>query len=335
MREDISGKGKLSDAIESQLRAAMDNHKTGRNLNKRSAEGIQCGILITMSDSNRGRFPAVVTAIFVAVLVGLVLKTTWELSSSNTEYRLEAEQISKGYADRTPELIQSTCVMGDVGAYAKCVDEIVKAANEAQTAQRDLAAQRSMALWAAAMFWATFGTVVVAAIGIYYVRNTLLESRRIGQAQVRAYLADDGFNVSWANADDGRPTVENIEAIWKNTGLSPALSCGLKLIITGLLPEEAGNPIEESVDALKTQQLGTVSIAVGGRALCGGTSLTADQTADWLEGRNLIIVHSLAAYKDVFGNIWKTETCHQLVHITRSEGNKIRFKIYAYHNSAT
>jgi hypothetical protein len=288
-----------------------------------------------MSDRDRSGFFKAVTTVFIVVLIAIALKATWDLSASHTAYSQTADQKAQDYAESAQDRISRTCVELSPAESAECIREIIETTKEAQTAQHDLAAQRSMALWAAAMFWATVSTVVVAAIGIYYVRNTLMETRRIGQAQVRAYLADDGFNVGWAKADDGRPIVDNIEAIWKNTGLSPALSCRINLILTGLLPEEAEKPIQGNANAPESQKLGTISIAAGARALCGGTSLSADQTADWLEGRNILVVHSFAVYKDVFGNTWRTETCHQMVHVERPEGNKIRYKIYPHHNSAT
>jgi len=82
---------------------------------------------------------------------------------------------------------------------------------------RDIEAQEGMAFWAQAMFWATIGTIFVAAIGVGYVRNTVLENRRIGQAQVRAYLSCK--SATYMAGKDGL----TITPIIVNDGESPAL----------------------------------------------------------------------------------------------------------------
>jgi hypothetical protein len=117
-----------------------------------------------------------VTAIFIAVLVALVVKLTWELSASNVRYSQEAEQANKQYSNETHERIARTCADAMPTALAKCADEIVKSSHEAQIAQHDLAAQRGMHLWAIAMFWVTVASVTVTGFGIWLVWRTLDET---------------------------------------------------------------------------------------------------------------------------------------------------------------
>lgn len=104
-----------------------------------------------------------------------------------------------------------------------------ESADRTQRENRNLQAQEDMALWAMWMFIATILTVVVAAIGILYVRRTLLETRRLGQAQVRAYVVAKGgtFNV----------TEKCIEYLinFRNVGQSPATNCKIRCFV-GISP---------------------------------------------------------------------------------------------------
>lgn len=92
-----------------------------------------------------------------------------------------------------------------------------ESAEEKQRGDRDLQAQEDMAYWAKWMFLATLGTIVIAGVGIYYVRKTLMESRRIGQAQVRAYIGIKSADI-YFTSELAIPIVE-ITAV--NTGQSP------------------------------------------------------------------------------------------------------------------
>lgn len=83
---------------------------------------------------------------------------------------------------------------------------------------RDLKAQEEMAFWAKAMFWATLAAAVIAVAGVVYVRNTLFESRRIGRAQVRAYLSCG--SATYRASKDGL----TITPVIVNSGQSPALN---------------------------------------------------------------------------------------------------------------
>jgi len=92
-----------------------------------------------------------------------------------------------------------------------------------QTDKSDLEAQQAMAVWAQAMFWATLATVFVAIVGVIYVRRTLLESRRIGQSEVRAYLyCSGGHYIAGRSRLDVRIAIENM-------GGSPSPSCIIKI----------------------------------------------------------------------------------------------------------
>ena len=69
-------------------------------------------------------------------------------------------------------------------------DDTPQSQRENEHEKRDLEARE--AFWAPLMFWASIGTVGAAVIGVFYVRTTLLEIRRIGRAETKAYLSIEG-----------------------------------------------------------------------------------------------------------------------------------------------
>lgn len=96
--------------------------------------------------------------------------------------------------------------------------EISESSDSTQHDIRILHAQENMALWAMWLFVATLGTIATAGVGIFYVRQTLMETRRLGQAEIRAYLSCEGGEYS---AEESRM---QCCAIVKNYGQSPATS---------------------------------------------------------------------------------------------------------------
>ncbi|QDC02155.1 hypothetical protein FGU64_17900 [Mesorhizobium sp. 8] len=264
----------------------------------------------------------------------MILVATWHLAALNSKYRQTANQQASQYTGNVQDRITNTCADFTPSVYVECASQIIRSTEETTAAQYGLAAQRSMVLWAAAMFWATVGTAFIAAIGIYYVRNTLLETRRIGQAQVRAYLGDDSAKFEWDDSTK-RPRVSNIEVSWKNFGQSPALFCGLSILVHGITDDEYGKPLPESDIALSNQEFGTLHISSGARNWCGGASLSEHETAEWLAGKTHIIVHAVARYRDVFGKIHTSEFCQSAHHVVSTDRAIVRFRVYPHHNNAT
>lgn len=107
----------------------------------------------------------------------------------------------------------------------------------------DVQAQRDMALWAFVMCLLAAAQLIIAGVGIWYIRKTLVateravaeagdateaahlavaETARIGEAQVRAYLSVIGLDFSWE--DDGVMMVPRpkVALILNNSGATPA-----------------------------------------------------------------------------------------------------------------
>lgn len=283
-----------------------------------------------------GRFGVVVGAL------GLAISITNPCLAQDAEQEITPQEAESDTGDKAGEVDDSVApqaipsVGPGSGLPSPSKADSSRTKNESRDAPRfvdwpwwvllgDRPAQGIMAL-------ATILAVVLSFFATYFLYASLRETRRIGMAQIRAYLADDETRFTWAKI--GPIQVENIEISWRNTGQSPAKHCGVSALIFGIAWEEMGNPIPEATKVHQDQELGSLSIAAGRNYLCGGAGLNPEETRDWLQGDNAIVVYSTVKYRDVFGRIHQAETCQQAVHIENPDGNIIRFKVYPYHNSA-
>ena len=147
-----------------------------------------------------------VLVFMVAITTALVLSEYAKVHSSNAAYqqnaerdrRIASEEIAGACADRTGE------------AFRLCIADRMEAYYRDQVTNEDLRAQQDMAFWAAALF---ISSTTLTAIGIWLLymtlsatqqtlieagkttdaaNRTIEETRRIGEAQVRAYLSCTG-----------------------------------------------------------------------------------------------------------------------------------------------
>lgn len=113
-----------------------------------------------------------------------------------------------------------------IDAARECVDSAPNASRKTERAEYDLNAQRQMAHWAEGMLWATstvgFCTVFVTGLGAWWVRQTLMETRRIGEAQVRAYLTFDQITILPNATSTGVQWL--VDCKYRNSGNSPMRS---------------------------------------------------------------------------------------------------------------
>jgi hypothetical protein len=184
-------------------------------------------------------------AIAVAALFG-----AWYLGGLNASYFHNAEQEAEEYARDTRQHVADACLYRP--GFVECADQIIKASQEAQTAQNDLAAQRSMALWALCMFVASLASVAVTGVGIYFVWLNLKEARKVSehgersaagaeaaakaaqasieqsslnaQRQLRAYVFLSNIDSHWvANRETENVIGWVFTPVWKNWGQTPTV----------------------------------------------------------------------------------------------------------------
>jgi hypothetical protein len=171
-----------------------------------------------------------------AFIVGLL---GWSLGE-RSQQRLEAERTARHHGERTDEYIERACVGTERTPLLECTSKAIEASSEYQRAGYDLNAQEDMAKRAMRLFWATIITTGVAAWGIYYVRETLVEARagteaalksvevtrEIGNRQLRAYVHFTEVNVR--PLEIGKKPVFTFTA--KNTGATPAYRVAIRSI---------------------------------------------------------------------------------------------------------
>lgn len=262
------------------------------------------------------------SAPFIVVIVGLLIVgvLAFELASDRERTRYE-QQRTADYAQNAEAHIQRTCVGMDAVAQAVCIREIVKATNEHQRAERDLSAQQEMARWALYMLIATVATVIVTGVGVYYVRRTLAESvratnaavdaakaglkaneiaedaailgRRMGQAQVRAYLSCVGGSFS---AYRGFLTLAFSA---RNTGQSPAMQCFINYRVRWFSSEtgEIWLP-EKQVEAFF---IGAGLEETTGGYLSSSDGLTAEMSESFRANDMIVSGECVMKWTDIFG----------------------------------
>jgi hypothetical protein len=174
----------------------------------------------------RTRYNDIAPWLAIAVILPLIAFTAYFVFYSKgyqaADKRHEAENAARYAAEQH---YQKCIAKATVKEAVECYKNAETISDEARRSEQDLNAQREMADWAESMLWATllvgFTTILITGLGVIYVRNTLFETRRIGRAQVTAYLSvpraefyiEDMFL--------------HIRAIIRNDGQSPARSVKL------------------------------------------------------------------------------------------------------------
>jgi hypothetical protein len=225
---------------------------------------------------------------------------------------------SDAYAQDAEQEIRNRCVILPPLDMAECIQEVVKAANEDQRAERDLVAQKDAARWG-------LGTLIISAFGgaiaiigtalvwktLEATRNAVKEAseatkaaqeavtvtRDIGLKQLRPWLLAGGvqFEIfNWSLDDRGPVQQLTFHVPWVNRGQTPAVKAIIGAIYCAI-PRGALLPPFRSV-----QVSGTLTIGPG---LDGGSDTfpVAEPDANaFREGRADLAVFSRADYAEAF-----------------------------------
>lgn len=176
-----------------------------------------------MSDSNRGLY-------IVATLAGIILLGTIGSAESRCEREQNAYQAKTARQPGSNEIIQFRSARSGVPCLVERAIANPETGKTTEHDQRDLVAQEGSALWA---FWIaaiTFLQLVLSAFGLWAIlrtlkqgqeavqasRDSVRETRRIGEAQTRCYLSVIEATVTL----NRRVPVIRVKV--KNSGQSPA-----------------------------------------------------------------------------------------------------------------
>ncbi|MEQ8305031.1 MAG: hypothetical protein RIA09_00595 [Hoeflea sp.] len=177
----------------------------------------------------------------------------------------------------------------------------------------------------------TLGAAFAAA---YFARSAVLETRRIGESQVRAYMAEEKIDFAYPKTGyDEHPFEIDIVVHWKNYGQSPALECAIKTIPLIVAKENIDKPISNLIGALKNMELGSGTCAMNRSVHSRNAQYERHEVTGWQNGDFEFVVYSVIAFRDVFGRAHRVEACS---HVERGSpkdgGTEIHFRVYPYHN---
>ncbi|MEL7685535.1 hypothetical protein AAG594_14450 [Citromicrobium bathyomarinum] len=188
-----------------------------------------------MSDSNwRGLY----TAILITAATGALVFGGWLWRSTDTQHfriEQEASKAAETYSDPRYIAQQGECLEIPPDERSECVTEEREATYEGQRNERDLQAQRQMAVWTRTIGIATIVGMAFGIFGLSLIFVTFRETRRAADAgfraneiaqesserQLRAYFGLDGV---WLQLP---PDSVNLGVRFKNFGQTPALGVTL------------------------------------------------------------------------------------------------------------
>jgi len=186
-----------------------------------------------MPERDRGTGFKVVTGAFVIAVMTLLVASIFSSGTKYGEAIAYREAGTRHDSERAEYEIEERCLSGLVSSRAECVRNIIETTDEHYRAHQDLVAQTEMALWAFWMMIVSVGMALITLIGVYYVWMTLLatqgiavDTRRIGEAQVRAYLSTKEVFFEITSLLPA-PVGEFLVSI-SNSGQSPALNVTIK-----------------------------------------------------------------------------------------------------------
>jgi hypothetical protein len=158
---------------------------------------------------------------------------------NQTAYKEYATYQAKAEAEH--EFYSRCSILATRKEVIDCAVDAAKSARETQRSEEDVDAQKQMAAWALAMLVISsilgFLTLIAAFVSVVFVRNTLLETRRIGRAETRAYLSIKGNGYSTVGG------YITLNFIIKNSGSSPAKNVKATCILRAFVESKTTNGI--------------------------------------------------------------------------------------------
>lgn len=200
----------------------------------------------------------VVTGAFALAIFGLLVMAIYDSGRKHGEAIGEYAANTDTYARHTQENVKDCLSLPEDGTKTKCIIEVVEACNEHERSEKDLIAQTEMALWALGMLVVSTLMMLVSALGVWWIRGTLTETRKavkaadnavtvtreIGQAQIRAYLSVNSIKAQYiiAQSSKGTTTIDwAFEFKLRNSGQTPARNIWCKVDIITPNAEASGN----------------------------------------------------------------------------------------------
>lgn len=144
---------------------------------------------MSLRDRYTDAAPWIAIAVFCAITGTLYWSHTYSKGRQVERVYYQAERAAY---DAQQQAYEECLRRNSIDSARECYEVARNPSREEQRAEQDLSAQREMADWAEGMLIVTFvvgfGTVFAASAAAWFALGTIRETRRIGEAQVRAYL---------------------------------------------------------------------------------------------------------------------------------------------------
>ncbi len=279
---------------------------------------------MSKGDRNAKPIPSIAIAVLLLTLFVLGTLAIW-LSGEHGPKTVSNSYEASKYTENAQNRVNATCLGLEGASMAECVIKIEQSERENHNTQKDIRAQRYMAVWGFVMAYAAIGTLGVATVGLVWIKATLDETREavraaddavtvtreIGEAQTRAYLAVK--SIRWL-CKPGEADFIRAECVIENFGQTPAFKCWVEFQVTAVISPVGKISFETAVSALQPVPKmpgGSNSVHVKGdeipiRAECK----TQLGILDLIKGRSAVIfLRGWATYEDIFGREHRLDFC--------------------------
>lgn len=259
--------------------------------------------------SIRDRYANIAPWIAVAVFCVIAATLYWSHTySKGRQAEREYYQTELGVYDAQQQAYEDCLRSNSIDRARECYEVSRNPNREEQRAEQDLSAQREMADWAEGMLIVSaivgFSTVLAASAAAWFAFGAIRETRRIGEAQTRAYMTTSGAEAVYR---DGQLHV-TVHA--QNTGQSPALAVRTHTSIAiepgpfdpMWLKDELDIDFRSDVGAGQSVHLRTEGPVPPNPHLL--YSMVVEKLEIW--------VYATIAYSDVFGRPHTTRCCYQM-----------------------
>lgn len=193
-----------------------------------------------MSFSNWSRDNKIVIAFILVAVVGAIISAVVyrEYHVGRNAYREYQRETQADQREAADEIAKRCATYGPPSkAIRHCIAEAVRAYQSEANTSQDLQAQKDMAYWGMAMFFASGASLLISLVGLVALidslnqtRTAIRNDREIGEAQARAYLNVSHAVMVKVDTPAIFPHLDGINAkvVFVNSGQSPAHNIHLR-----------------------------------------------------------------------------------------------------------
>lgn len=173
----------------------------------------------------------------VAVLIAIL--GAWYLGSLKGELAERHRNSTRQYSESAKSYASRTCANLPAPALFDCVENAAQRSAESAHAEQDLIAQQDSAFAATVMLAVSAGGTFVGFLGLWFILQTLAETRKAARASIRGAIASRAANRIAQNTanqqlrayvDLSKARVIEVDGVWyfrlwvKNFGQTPAVN---------------------------------------------------------------------------------------------------------------